>query len=136
MIDEKKLIVEMQEKKDELKAERPFNDDFCRGFAFAMEFVKVQPKVGEWIPVSDRLPDEHDSMFAEFKGTSKWTKGMFEKISDNVNVTVKFENDKLAGKKSTTTSHTVDGRWACEKEYGVRMKVIAWQPLPEPYEGE
>ena len=25
-----------------------------------------------WIPVSEEMPEERDSMFAKFKGTSKW----------------------------------------------------------------
>lgn len=32
-----------------------------------------------WIPVSERLPEEHDSIFAKFKGTDNWKRGMFEK---------------------------------------------------------
>lgn len=56
MINEKNLLYEMQIKKDELKSNAPFNDEFCRGFAFAMEFVKQEPTVeaepvvhGRWI---------------------------------------------------------------------------------------
>lgn len=25
-----------------------------------------------WIPLSEKMPEERDSMFAKFKGTSKW----------------------------------------------------------------
>lgn len=83
-----------------------------------------------WIPCSERLPEEHDSMFKKFKGTNKWKSGMFESISNEVNVTIKFEN----GKTATTSGHTVEGRWTCEREYAFGTKVIAWQPLSEPYE--
>lgn len=27
-----------------------------------------------WIPVTERLPEEYDSIFAKFKGTEKWGK--------------------------------------------------------------
>lgn len=94
-----------------------------------LEKIVVEEPENKWIPVSERLPEEHESMFAKFKGTPKWLNEMFEKISDNVNVTIKFEN----GKTVTTTSHTTDGKWRCEKEYGLNTKVIAWMPLPEPY---
>lgn len=85
-----------------------------------------------WIPVSERLPEEHDSIFAKLKGTDKWREAMFEKISDEVNVTIKYED----GSRKTTTSYTLDGVWEIEKEQRiVKQKVIAWQPLPEPYKG-
>lgn len=85
---------------------------------------------GGWIYCGDgeNLPEEHDSMFTKFKGTEKWDSAMFEKISDDVNVTVEFEN----GQRKTKTLHTVDGKWNGGQR-GVKFKVVAWQPLPEPY---
>lgn len=80
-----------------------------------------------WIPCSERLPKEHDSIFAECKGTNKWNEAMFEKISDDVNVTVKYEN----GTVKTMTTHTIDGKWKIDSI--VKCEVIAWQPLPQPY---
>ncbi len=65
-----------------------------------------------WIPVSEGLPEEHDSIFVKFKDTDKWDDAMFEKISDSVNVTVEFE----CGARETKVSCTVDGKWRCEKE--------------------
>ena len=44
-----------------------------------------------WIPVSDKMPEERDSMFAKFKGTSKLKEAMFEKISKDVLVTILFK---------------------------------------------
>lgn len=82
-----------------------------------------------WIPVEDGLPEEHKSMFAKLKGTHMWNNAMFEKVSDEVNVTIELED----GIRKTTTSHTLDGKWKVEKECVVNKKVIAWRPLPEPY---
>lgn len=81
-----------------------------------------------WIPCSERLPEERESIFKRFKGTDKWSNAMFEGNSDEVNVTVEYED----GTRKSQTSHTLDGKWKCEKE-GIQKKVIAWQPLPEPY---
>ena len=67
-------------------------------------------------------------MFAKFKGTSKWKKGMFEKISRNVIVTVKYDN----GECRTNVAHTVDGRWKLEI-WILNAEVIAWKEMPEPY---
>lgn len=86
-----------------------------------------------WIPIEERLPEEHNSMFAKFKGTDMWKNAMFEKKSDEVNVTIELED----GTRKTTTSYTLDGKWKVEKEQQVvKTKVIAWQHLPEPYRPE
>lgn len=79
-----------------------------------------------WIPVTEEMPEEHDSIFAKWKGTNRWSSGMFEKISDNVSVTVEYEN----GTRITQVAHTTDGKWTVER---VGNKVVAWQPLPEPF---
>ena len=83
---------------------------------------------GGWIPCSERLPEEHDSMFAKLKGTDKWSDAMFEKISDDVNATVEFDD----GTRKTMTLHTNDGKWNTNNRI-VKFNVIAWQPLPEPF---
>lgn len=101
----------------------------------AMEIIRSHMDEVEsdgWIPVSERLPEEHDSIFAKIKGTDKWCEAMFEKTSDEVNVTIEYED----GSRKTTTSHTLDGVWEIEKEQRiVKQTVIAWQPLPEAYKG-
>lgn len=126
MIDEKRLI-------EEFRHEDLIYVYGVNAIEAIVSRIELQPKVGEWIPCSERLPEERESMFKKFKGTSKWCEAMFEGISDDVNVTVEFED----GTRTTKTSHTLDGKWKCEKGYGIKMKVIAWQPLPEPYkEGE
>ena len=83
---------------------------------------------GGWIACSERFPEEHDSMFAKLKGTDKWSDAMFEKISDDVNATVEFED----GTRKTMTLHTNDGKWDTNSRI-VKFNVIAWQPLPEPF---
>lgn len=83
----------------------------------------------DWVPVEDRLPEEHDSIFAKFKGTDMWSNAMFGKSSDEVNVTFEFED----GTRKTGTSYTIDGKWKCEKgNCAVKRKVVAWRPIPEP----
>ena len=84
-----------------------------------------------WIPVSERLPEEHDSIFAKWKGTAKWNPAMFEKTSDEVLVTISDEG----GKRTTRTAHTLDGKWSCDLlKANASYKVIAWRTLPEPYQ--
>ena len=40
-----------------------------------------------------------------------WYEGMFEKRSDEVNVTIEFDNKT----RKTTTSYTIDGKWKCRE---------------------
>lgn len=85
-----------------------------------------------WIPCSERLPEEHESIWAKAKGTDRWSEAMWEKQSDEVIVTELFED----GTTRTDTACTHDGEWYV-KAKTVKRKIIAWMPLPEPYkEGE
>lgn len=57
MIDEKKLIEEMKEYKS-------LQDGIVAEVIETMiEAVEEQQKVGEWIPCSERLPDDRDNRF-------------------------------------------------------------------------
>lgn len=85
----------------------------------------------DWIPVEEGLPKERDSMFATLKGTDKWSKTMFEKISDDVNVTVEYED----GTRKTMAAHTLDGQWKLPNRM-LKQKVIAWCPFPESYKAD
>ena len=84
----------------------------------------------EWIPVSERLPGEHDSPFAELYGTDKWNDMLWRTQSKEVLVTIEYE-DRI---KSVTSSYTTDGKWALGKIATLsKFKVVAWMPLPKPY---
>lgn len=139
MIDEKKLI-ERIEKQIELNTKYYINnnsDEYSRILdkkiallKWMINLVKSQPKVNKWIPVEEAMPPEHDSIFANFKNTYLWGNFMFEKISDDVNVTIEFDK----GKRRTSTMHTTDGEWI--GDHFTNFKVIAWMPLPKEYEKE
>ena len=81
----------------------------------------------KWIPCSERMPEEHDSIFAKFKGTDRWMSEMYEKESDLVNVTIRYED----GTKQVKTIKTIDGKW--RKGTFSKSEVLAWMPLPEAY---
>lgn len=82
----------------------------------------------EWIPVSERLPDEHDSIFARLYGTDKWNDAFWRTKSKEVLVTIEYED----GTRIVKSSHTTDGKWTVEKK-NINCKVIAWMPFPNPY---
>ena len=87
--------------------------------------------VQEWIPVTERLPNEHKSLFSHYKGTNKWVDGMFMTISDPVIVFAEYEN----GKRIVKTAYTVDGVWKI-KDIFHPCRVTHWMPIPQPPKGE
>ena len=83
--------------------------------------VQIEPK---WIPCSERLPDEKDAGILKKLG--------IEKRSEDVLATV-----EVKGERMTVTTCTYDGKWEWDMKYAFPdYKVIAWMPLPEPYQGE
>lgn len=84
----------------------------------------------EWIPVSKKLPDEHDSIFAKLYETDVVNDMLWRTRSKEVLVTIEYEN----GERTVKSSHTTDGKWWIEKGTTLsKFKVIAWMPMPEPY---
>lgn len=84
----------------------------------------------EWIPVSKKFPDEHDSIFAKLYETDVVNDMLWRTRSKEVLVTIEYEN----GARTVKSSHTTDGKWWIEKETTLsKFKVIAWMPMPEPY---
>lgn len=82
----------------------------------------------EWIPVSERLPDEHDSIFAKSYGTDKWDNMFWRTTSNRVIATIKYNDGTVIVKEAFTH----DGEWTVEKG-NINRKVIAWMPFPKPY---
>lgn len=84
----------------------------------------------EWIPVSKKLPDEHDSIFAKLYGTDKWDDAFWRTKSKEVLVTIEYED----GTRIVKSSYTTDGKWSIEKKTTLsKFKVVAWMEMPEPY---
>lgn len=93
------------------------------------ELVDLKSRI-IWIPISEKLPDEHDSIFARLYGTDKWNDAFWRTKSKEVLVTIEYED----GTRIVKSSHTTDGKWALEKIATLNeFKVVAWIPFPEPY---
>ena len=76
----------------------------------------------EWIPCSERLPEEKDAGILKKLGTNK--------RSDYVIATV-----EVKGERMTVTACTYDGVWNWDMKYAFPdFKVVAWMPLPKPYQ--
>lgn len=128
MINADALLTEIQKKEAEPSYQHT-GEDWCVGLIIAEGLVDEQPTIEpqKWIPVSERLPEERDSIFAKLYGTEKWRNAMFRRTSNTVIITVKFKD----GTRQTAPCHTIDGEW--NQSMKGMGKVLAWMPLPEPW---
>ncbi|MDO4803342.1 MAG: DUF551 domain-containing protein [Lachnospiraceae bacterium] len=84
-------------------------------------------RVMNWIPVTERLPEEHDSIFAKYYGSKRWNRSMFRKRSNKVIVATKFPDGTI----NVEVGSTRDGEWKFEAHI-IPREVIAWMPMPVP----
>ena len=120
MVDEKRLIEKIEKifETDEENIDCTLSD-----FAYhVFDCIKEQPKVGEWIPCSERLPELHR--------VDMQSSGEYYMISDSVIIT--------DGESIGLTKYEVDDdrKGWLECEFEGNEDVVAWMPLPEPYKGE
>ena len=83
--------------------------------------------VQKWIPVTERLPEERDSIFKKMYGTKQWLPGMFCTVSDNVLALIERED----GTRCVRYMHTNGGEWNLDAMPWAK-KVTHWMPLPQP----
>ena len=92
-----------------------------------VRFLKEEPSAQQepqWIPCNERMPEEKDAGILKKLG--------IEKRSEDVLATV-----EVKGERMTITTCTYDGKWYWNMKYTFPdFKVVAWQPIPEPYKGE
>lgn len=91
----------------------------------AEPLVLRAPTVGGWISVKDRLPSEHDSLFANNPHLSKH---MWAKESDDVIIYVVFPD----GTGRATEGRLRDGKWNTKISQVLEPVITHWMPLPEP----
>lgn len=115
MIDEKKLILHLND--------WMLQESFLRymknpadTIAECIKAVEEQPKIGGWIPCSERLPEK-----------SNWYL-----VTECIDET---EDNTAISEVCTEVFWTKDNKWDCERDYYCGWKIIAWQPLPEAYHG-
>ena len=113
MIDEKKLIDAIETYAKD-KTDIGYWYDRLWGMRMAIEIINQQPKVGEWIPCSERLP--------------KVPQNIDDDDCPEFNVMIKGVS------AATTLKYSSDGAWF--DDLGQVYEVIVWMPLPDPWEGE
>ena len=126
----KKILERLEEDARLYNSASDVDQNIRSGLIIAKEVVQevAEEYNGGWIRCDVKMPEERDSIFAQFKETDKWKNSMFERMSEFVNATVEFED----GTRMVKTLHTVDGKWYMGSVF-LKYKVIAWQPLPSPF---
>lgn len=129
MIDEEKLLGELirlgQSTERQLEgAENNDEETFCFSLKNQLAMLKnvirrirKQPKIGVWIPCSERLPEEPFGCLVTVIDANPLTMEEFENI---LPYHVGYDG----------------GQWNDSDGERIPFDVIAWQPLPEPYNGE
>lgn len=114
MIDEKKLIDTLRPYYDKVLHQNISDDEKLAKhdmLSDVMVEIKEQPKIGGWIPCSERLPDNISTVILHVKEIEKPTFGWYEDM---------------------------EKKWILSEKDFVdldKFTVIAWQPLPEAYHG-
>jgi hypothetical protein len=108
MIDESRLIDNLKKEWEELC---DYSENVETLLEYVIRFIGSQPKIGGWIPCSERLPENKDNVLVCWGGK-------------NVSVGY-FVSGGLGG-------------WFFEQlagGYKIPYEPYAWQPLPEAYHG-
>ena len=139
MIDEKKLMKEIKDFKRSVKSE---NSDYLTGYISALSategLIASQPKVGEWIPCSERMPKPEEEVFIQTaRGTT--TTAMYEDGTVR-EVDSNWFWDELDGEYDEEEDCYIipEGWWEyrhyTDDNYNnpVDDVVVAWMPLPLP----
>ena len=108
----------------------------CREQCSSCVIQKIMNAYGEsgdndWIPVTERLPEERDSILQKLKEQTNGCLECSKKVSRAVLVTVEYPGKK----RLVEVAHTTDGKWKMNvlQDNG---KVIAWRSYPAPYKEE
>lgn len=125
MIDEKRLVEQLNELKDKCwdRAKKENNINFARkqlDISQVIGIINIQPKIGGWIPCSERLPETSEYM--EFEPTPHMKRIEISYMTDTVEYLIGF----------------YDGNKWMDKHHNIIKNVIAWKQflkLPEAYHG-
>lgn len=95
-----------------------------------IEQMPSAEKTAEWIPVSDRLPEDRD-----------WYLGIFKESDTGWINPIPFICDYVGRETKATTKdywilRGITDEDDCVGDYYFNLECVAWMPLPEPYEVE
>lgn len=105
MIDESRLIDNLKKEWEELC---DYSENVETLLEYVIRFIGSQPKVGGWIPCSERLPEESGFYMVTKK--------------------IKETGNRFTGK----SRFDIEKGWNDSLDF---VDIVAWQPLPEEYHG-
>lgn len=80
-----------------------------------LEDAEEKDRLGQWIPINERLPEEEEYILLSFANYTGLDIGRYEKDGENDNFYPGDDEEPYSS-------------------YGIFVN--AWMPLPEPYKGE
>ena len=105
-------------------------DNFDVGYVQGLEDGRKEKTHGEWIPVSERLPDDREWYLAIFQETDTGWVNPLPFICEYMGNVTKFTTqDGWLIRDCTDVDNP-------HEYYTKLLKCVAWHPLPEPYKEE
>ena len=96
--------------------------EYAAGWKACIDWIKTLPTAPHWIPVTERLPEEYGEYLVSMKNT---------KPPHNIFINI------CEGEEDYTwdaEKRRFNFNWLTDDEYE-DFEVIAWLPLPAPYQG-
>ena len=116
----------------DMRAEYSFFDDAEQSRYHALSMAIEALKATQWIPVSERLPEDIRPVIVTWKNTDPASYYQYI-VGKHFTGTACYKNGKWYWYSSTTEDMLAEyGRYDSE-EFDEAIECIAWMPLPEPY---
>lgn len=100
---------------------------------FVIDLINEQPKVGEWIPVEERLPEDLMTVNVTWFNRKPQTYYSYIKDKPFVDTALRF-NGKWYWWSVVTEDILREYGESVMDEIDNGIEVLAWRPLPESYE--
>lgn len=151
LIDAEKLEQDIRDYADK-KIMNPGYVEYANGIIASIGVVNLQPAVGQWIPVTERMPTNEFDVLVTVERTviNTLNQNIFRFVcrafyqdgkkpveESCYNWDSFYDTDLLEYDEENDVYLTPEGWYEsleyAEEQCAISDKVIAWQPLPEPY---